>query len=138
MSDKPLKWFLQAVGGVSLFAFGAAVMPAHWITQISVFLGFDPFPDSPLTFYLARHLSLMYGFVGAVLLVVASDLTRYRPLIALAAAGTVLLGVLQLVIDWLAGLPSWWTWGESMSTVVGGLCLKWLDRNCGSVADKKR
>ena len=118
--------FLRLVGGVSLLAFAAAVMPEKWIVEISEFLGFDPFPYSPLTFYLARNLSLLYGFVGAALLVVSTDLKRYFPLIRYAAIGTIIFGVLQLIVDWQAGLPVWWTLGESLSTLFGGVLLFWI------------
>ncbi len=53
--------------------FLTAVMPARWIEETAEWLGFDPFPESPLTYYLARNLSLMYGFVGATLLVIVND-----------------------------------------------------------------
>ena len=118
--------FLRLIGGVSLFAFAAAVMPEKWIVEIAEALGFDPFPFSPLTFYLARNLSLLYGFVGAALLLVASDLPRYFPLVRYAALGTILFGVLQVIVDVQAGLPGWWTLGESLSTLVGGALLYWL------------
>jgi len=120
--------FLRLIGAAALFAFGAAVMPERWMVEIASELGIEPFPKAPLTFYLARHLSLLYGFVGAALLLIASDLPRYRPLVRWAARGTVLLGVLQAVCDSMAGMPNLWTWAESISTLLGG-CLLWiLDR----------
>lgn len=127
-SDRLLLLFLRLVGGVSLLAFGAAVMPAQWIVQAAEELGFDPFPDSPLTFYLARNLSLLYGFVGAALVILASDLKRYRPLIRWAAMGTMAFGLLQLIVDSMAGLPAWWTLGEALSTLFGGILLFAIDR----------
>ena len=126
--DRWLLLFLRLIGGTSLLAFLASVMPAAWIVSISEELGFDPFPNSPLTFYLARNLSLLYGFVGATLLVIASDLSRYRPLVRYTAIGTILFSGLQFVVDSISGLPSWWTWGESGSTLIGGVMLLWLQR----------
>ena len=128
--ERWLLLFLRLIGATSLFAFLASVMPAPWIISISEELGFDPFPDSPLTFYLARNLSLLYGFVGATLLVIASDLPRYRPLVRYAAIGTLLFSGFQLVVDSMSGLPWWWTLGESGSTLVGGLMLYWIQRPC--------
>ena len=127
-TDRLLLHFLRLVGGVSLLAFLAAIMPAKWMVQVAEELGFDPFPDSPLTFYLARNLSLLYGFVGLALIIIASDLDRYRPLVRYAALGTILFGVLQLIVDSMAAIPVWWTFGESFSTVVGGLLLYWIQR----------
>ena len=143
IADKPpgsnreqwLLIFLRLIGAIALLAFLASVMPAAWIISISEELGFTPFPDSPLTFYLARNLSLLYGFVGATLLIIASDLPRYRPLVRYTAIGTLLFSGLQLVVDSMSGLPWWWTWGESGSTLMGGLMLYWIQRPEDSVGN---
>jgi cell division protein FtsW (lipid II flippase) len=127
-ADRNVLLFLRVIGGVSLLAFLAAVMPTHWMIEAAEALGFEPFPDSPLTFYLARNLSLLYGFVGALLIIISLDLDRYRPLVWYAAVGTILFGVLQLVVDSMAELPAWWTLGESLSTFFGGVLLYWLQR----------
>jgi len=127
-TTRRLLLFLRGVGYVTLLAFAAAVMPEKWMVEASEFLGFEPFPDSPLTFYLARNLSLLYGFVGAALLIIAADLDRYRPLVGFAAKGTLLFGVLQLVVDGQSSMPIWWTLGESLSTFGGGCLLWWLDK----------
>ncbi len=124
----PLRLFLQLVGLVTLLAFPAAVLPEKWMIEIAKSLGIHPFPSAPLTFYLARHLSILYGFVGIGLLVLANDLVRYRPLVRYLAAGTIAFGVAQFVVDAMAGMPSWWSWGESLSTVAGGCFIAWLNR----------
>ncbi len=121
--DGYLKRLLQLVGAAALLAFAAAVMPSRWIVEASEWLGFDPFPDSPLTFYLARNLSLLYGFVGALLILVSLDLDRYRPLIWYIAVGTISFGILQAIVDIQSGLPWWWTAGESVSTFLGGVLI---------------
>ena len=121
-----LQRFLRVVGIFTLLAFAAAFMPAQWIVQTSEFFGFDPFPHSPLTFYLARHLSLLYGFVGVLFLLIAADLERFVGLIRPIAIMAILLGLAQAAIDWQSGLPWWWTAGESISTIMGGTILWWL------------
>lgn len=128
---RPDRWvtiFLKFIGSTALLAFIAAVMPEKWIVEIAEELGFDPFPHSPLTFYLARNLSLLYGFTGAALWLVALDLDRYRPLVFWIAIGTILFGVLQAIVDSLSGLPIWWTLSESLSTFFGGWALLFLER----------
>lgn len=127
-SDRWVLLFLKFVGSAALLAFGAAVMPEKWIVETAEALSFDPFPHSPLTFYLARNLSLLYGFTGVVLWLVALDLQRYRPLVYWIAIGTIGFGVLQAVVDTLSGMPSWWTLGESLTTFLGGWTLWLLDR----------
>ncbi len=109
-----------------MLAFAAAVMPEHWMIEASEFLGFDPFPFSPLTFYLARNLSLLYGFVGALLLFISRDLIRYRELIRMLAIGTIVFAILQLIVDAQASMPIWWSLGESLSTLMGGALFYWL------------
>lgn len=126
-SDRYIIWLLQIVGGITLLAFGAAVMPSHWIIEVAEELGFDPFPDSPLTFYLARNLSLVYGLLGALLIIVSLDLPRYGPLVWWIAIGTISFGVLQFIVDWMSGLPWWWTLGESSSTLAGGVLVYWVN-----------
>ncbi|MEE2936302.1 MAG: hypothetical protein VYA84_09940 [Planctomycetota bacterium] len=127
MNANQKDWYLirvlQAVGSISLLAFAAAVMPMQWIVETAQWLGFDPFPDSPLTFYLARNLSLLYGYVGALLLLVSWDLDRYRPLVWYIAVGTMSFGLLQVVVDSMSAMPTWWTFGESVSTFLGGVLL---------------
>ena len=119
--------YLKFIGYVSLLAFAAAVMPASWMIKTADALGV-PLADFPLSFYLARNLSLLYGFAGATLLVIASDMSRYGSLVWFVVRGTILLGVMQLVANSMSGLPLWWTLGESLSTVCGGLVMWWLDR----------
>ncbi|GAA5510107.1 hypothetical protein Rcae01_05613 [Novipirellula caenicola] len=128
----PLRWFLRFVGMVTLLAFPAAVMPEQWMIEIAEVLGIDSFPAAPLTFYLARHLSILYGFVGIGLLVLASDLVRYRPLVRYLATGTIAFGAAQFVVDAMAGMPLWWTLGESLSTMAGGVLMAWLNRRDGA------
>ncbi len=120
--------YLRFIGLVALLAFAAAVMPSKWIVEIGEELGFEPFPESPLLFYLARNLSALYGFVGIAMLLIASDISRYRPLIVPLAIGTFSFGVLQLMIDSLATMPKWWTIGEGVSTMIGGVIMLWLAR----------
>ncbi len=125
------RWLILLLRGVAVItwlAFLAAVMPEKWIVEISEELGFDPFPHSPLTFYLARNLSLLYGMVGAGLWLITFDFDRYQPLIKYFALGTIAFGALQLVVDFQASMPIWWTLGESVSTMLGGMLVGWLDR----------
>ena len=124
--DRWLLLYLRVVGGITLLAFAAAVMPESWMIAIAGWLEVDPFPRDPLTFYLARNLSVLYGFVGVGVLVLASNLDHYRDLVGLLAIGTMLFGVCQWIVNAQAGLPWWWTLGEGGSTVVGGALMRWL------------
>jgi hypothetical protein len=130
-ADNWLKWYLQFVGAVTLLAFAAAVMPESWMIHIAWWLGIDPFPRDPLTFYLARNLAVLYGFVGVGVLVLAANLDRYRDLVGLLAIGTMVFGVAQLIVNAQSGLPWWWTLGEGGSTIFGGVVMRWLYQQSG-------
>jgi len=119
---------LRVIGAVTMVAFAAAVMPQTWIIGFAQWLGFDPFPDAPLTHYLARNLSLIYGFVGALVWWIGSRLDQYRSLVSPLAWAVVAFGVGRAVVDTQAGMPLWWTAGESISSIVGGLTIVWFDR----------
>lgn len=134
LSPRWLTLILKVIGGVTMLAFAAAVMPQAWIVSIGERLGFAPFPDAPLTHYLARNLSLMYGFVGGLIWWIASDLARYRSLVSPLAVAVVLFGLSQAVVDTQAGMPIWWIAYESVSTILGGVMLLLLDRFTDQVA----
>jgi hypothetical protein len=127
LSPRWLTLFLKVVGAVTMTAFAAAVMPQAWIVNLATWLGFDPFPSAPLTFYLARNLSLMYGFIGMLVLWIAIHIDQYRSLVRPFGYATVLFGISQAIVDAQAAMPVWWTALESLSTIFGGIVIVWLD-----------
>jgi hypothetical protein len=121
-ADKVLVVLLW-VGGVSgLFALIAVFIPVSWMAAAHRCLGLGEMPTSPVVEYLARSLSAFYALLGALCLVVASDLERYRPLVRFLAAAVVLMGVVFTGVDWAAGLPWWWTAFEGLR----GACWAWM------------
>lgn len=125
-----LIWFLWVVGVVSQLAFVAAVMPESWIVKITDELRLEPFPETPVAFYLARHLSLIYGFIGIALIAASYQIKRYREAIGYLAIGVIAFGVLQGWIDFQSAMPFWWTVTESITSILGGMIMLWLHRNC--------
>lgn len=123
--QRRLSSVLWWVGIVTLTAFVAAVMPVSWMRWTSERLGLD-FGEQPLTNYLARHLSLLYGFVGCLMLWLSPRVDTCGWLIRRLAWCTVAFGLGQAWIDWQSGMPLWWTVGESVSTVAGGGLLLWM------------
>jgi hypothetical protein len=126
-TDRVLKLYLYFIGVAALFAFAAVIMPARWMIEISEQLGIEIGPV-PLTFYLARHLSLIYGLVGVAVLVVARRLPADRWLARLLAWLTLGLGVGHAILDLQSGMPSWWTVREAAFSVTGGIILLVLSR----------
>ena len=122
-----LTWLLYVMGGIMSVAFVAVVMPTSAMATIADWLGV-PLPRSPLTEYLTRSLSTMYGVLGVLHLYLARDVSRYLDLIVVFGWLTVLAGAIQTGIDPAAGMPLLWSWSEGPSTVVAGLAYIWLAR----------
>lgn len=104
-----------------LAAFGAMLLPESVMAAIHERLGLGIFPASPLVDYLTRSISGLYGIHGCLYLLVASDVVRYRPLIALFATVNVVFGAVMIAIDLHAGMPWFWTLAEGPSIVIVGL-----------------
>lgn len=128
LSLQNLRIILKLVAAVTLLAFAAAVMPGRWIAETARWLGFDPFPESPLTYYLARNLSLMYGFIGAAIWYVATKLDRCRDLVKPLALASIAFSLSQAAVNIQSGMPAWWVATEFVATFVGGIALVVLDR----------
>jgi len=116
--DRRLKWFLRLVGVADLLAVVAVFLPTEWLGWAHEAVGLGALPQGRIVGYLARSTSLLYGIHGAMLLVLASDVVRYRSLIrwygrVIAVAGALLIGV-----DIAESMPVWWTVFEG-ATVVG-------------------
>lgn len=136
LSLQNLRIILKWVAAVTLLAFAAAVMPGRWIVETARWLGFDPFPESPLTYYLARNLSLMYGFIGAAIWYVATKLDRYRDLVKPLALASIAFSLSQAAVNIQSGMPAWWVATEFVATFVGGIALVVLDRIAIDRADQ--
>ena len=128
LSLQNLRVILKLVAAVTLLAFAAAVMPGRWIVETARWLGFDPFPESPLTYYLARNLSLMYGFIGAAIWYIATKLERYRDLVKPLALASIAFSLSQAAVNIQSEMPTWWIATEFVATFTGGIALVVLDR----------
>ena len=125
-SDKALAFVLRCLGVGSLFALVAVVMPFSWMAATHRWLGLGEMPTGPVVEYLARSVSAFYALFGALFLVVASDLDRYRPVVRFLGVALAVVGLILLGVDVSAGMPWWWTASEGPGTVVIGAVLFWL------------
>src|SRR5215470_2941073 len=99
-SDKALVILLRYLLGIpGLFALVAVFMPLSWMDATHRWLGLGEMPTTPVVEYLARSLSAFYALFGAICLVVASDLERYRPVVRFLGVAFVLLGLVLLGVD---------------------------------------
>src|SRR5262249_22985274 len=72
--------------------------------------------------------SAFYAVYGALCLVVAADLGRYRPLVRFLGAAFALTSAVFLGVDLAEGMPWWWTASEGPGGVVFGALLFVLAR----------
>ena len=126
-----LAMLLGLEGVIEVLAFFPGVMPERWMAAVHTWLGLGPFPASPLLDYIIRSACLLYGLHGVLLLVLATDVRRFRPVIIYVAASYFLAAVAFVGIDLVNAMPWWWTVGEVGSVFwLGGvlLLLLWLSR----------
>lgn len=123
-AERWLVLILRAGGALTLSAFFAVFLPVDWMAATHRALGMGEFPASPLVDYLTRSVSVLYAFHGGLLLLLSTDVHRYRTLIVYIGASNLVIGLLLLGIDLHAGMPAWWTATEGPPVVVvGGLVL---------------
>ena len=84
--------------------------------------------DRPGGGVLARSLSAFYAIMGALCLVLTTDLERYRPLVRFLGAAFALMSLAILGVDLAAGMPWWWSASEGPGGVVFGALLIVLAR----------
>jgi hypothetical protein len=127
-ADKVLVFLLRFVGVGALFALVAVFMPVSWMAATHRWLGLGELPTATVVEDLARSLSAFYTLAGALCLVLAADLERYRPLVRLLGMAFALVSLVLLGVDLAAGMPWWWTASEGPGGVVFGAVLFVLAR----------
>jgi len=111
-NERILVWLLRLSGVVMLMALGAVVMPYAWMNIIHQQQGLGELPHIPIVGYLTRSISALYALHGALLVFVASDLSRYLPIVRFLALAGAAFGAMMLVIDWAVEMPLLWIIGE--------------------------
>jgi hypothetical protein len=127
-TDKLLIILLRFVGVFALFAVVAVFMPMSWMFATHRWLGLGEMPIAPVVEYLARSVSAFYALFGALCLVVAADLDRYRPLVRFLGLAFALMSLVLVGVDLAAGMPWWWSASEGPEGFVFGALLFWLAR----------
>lgn len=133
-APKTLLVILLRIGGCAMvLAFPMALLPTTTMASVNeaIGLGVYPSPAAPLLEYLTRSISLLYGFHGALLLVVATDVVRFAPIVRYLGVMNVLFGLGVLAIDLAAGMPAFWTWNEGPPVLATGLAILYLGSRVG-------
>jgi len=130
MADKPrlLAALLRLEATIEVLAFVAVVMPHAWMAATHRWLGMGELSTFPLLDYMIRSVSLLYGLHGVLLLLLATDVVRFRLLIIYTAASYLLAAVAFAAIDLRNSMPWWWSVSEVGSVFSLALVLFWLLR----------
>jgi hypothetical protein len=88
-----------------LLIFSITFMPESWVAAFHAWLGLGHLPDSVFLRYIARGAILCQGAIGAALWIMASDVTRYRPLVIVTAVALIVASPSFYVIDTVSGMP---------------------------------
>jgi hypothetical protein len=103
---------LRVAGLLALTALVFVFVPFGWMQDVARWLSLAEPVATPLNHYLTRSLSAMYAFHGALLVYLSLDVVRYAPLARFLAGMGLGFGVLLFGLDWLVGMPAFWTLGE--------------------------
>jgi len=127
-AEKILSWLMTIVGCGLMVAFFFMLIPAKLMMGIHAWLGLGDLPDAPITFYLARSTSLLYGIHGALMFVCGRNIRKYSDLMPVFGWLHVLIGAAMLGIDLAEGMPWWWTTFEGAPIAATGLLIVWLSK----------
>jgi hypothetical protein len=118
-----LVFLLRLAGTVTVTAFLAMFLPVEWMVSTHRWLGLGEFPRTPVVDYLARSAAALYGFHGALLLLISRDPIKHLTIVRFVACMNVLFGVMIIAIDLHAGMPLVWTLLEGPPIIALGLVL---------------
>ncbi len=123
-----LQWLLVLSGLFLMVAFLAVLLPVSWMSIGHRWLGLGDFPDQPITVYLARSTSLMYGVHGVLMLYIGLTLDNHWRLVKVLGYLHVLIGISMLIIDLTAPMPWYWTLVEGGPVAGLGVLILFLAR----------
>lgn len=122
------KVILWIAGGFEILAFIAVVMPRSWMEAGHAWLGMGRMAESALLMFMIRQASYTYGMHGLTLLVLSTDLKRFRPLLILNGIAFTVAAVVFALIDYSEGMPWFWTVGDALGCGFFGVALLWFNR----------
>ena len=126
-SERLQAWLLRVAGATEVLAFVSVVMPRSWMEASHSWMGLGALPEGPITMFMIRQASYVYGMHGVSLWVLAADVRRFRPLVLLNAVSFLLAAPVFFLIDYTSGMPLWWTAADTLGCASFGAALLWLD-----------
>jgi hypothetical protein len=136
-AEKILSWLMMIVGCGLMVAFFFMLIPAKWMLNIHAWLGLGDMPNGPITFYLARSTSLLYGVHGVLMFVCGRNVRKYADLVPLFGWLHVAIGATMIGVDLTAGMPWWWTTFEGAPIAATGLLMVGLSKKSKTVVESE-
>jgi hypothetical protein len=133
--ERALRFFVAAIALAEFGAIAGVFMPVSLMAAVHAWLGLGTMPDGALVPYLARSLSAFYVVHGGVMMVCATDVRRYAPMIAYLAWAGIAFAVMVTVLDTMTGFPWYWTLIEGPGLIVLSVIMLVLLRRIGSAPD---
>lgn len=127
-----LKIVLRFSGIATVIGFGAMLLPVDWMAAAHEAIGLGEFPRAPVVDYLARSIAGLYGFHGVLVLLIARDPVRFRPIVTYVATLNIVFGLMLIAIDLYAGMPWFWTLAEGPMIIAVGAAVTVLNRPLAS------
>lgn len=122
---KAQRLILRICAIVALLALPAVVVPRMMAEKVSWAMGFGQPPMTPLMLYMMAGGAAVYVGQAVLMWVMASDVTRYQPLIRIVAWVFLVCAPLFWWIDSQAGIPRWWRAMDSVGSLLAGTALAW-------------
>ena len=132
-AKKILSWLMMIVGCGLMIAFLFVLMPGSQMDAIHQWLGLGELPDVPITSYLTRSTSMLYGIHGVLMFVCGKNIRKYADLMPVFGWLHVGIGVALIGIDLTSGMPRWWTAFEGAPIALTGLLVVWLSKKAFKV-----
>ena len=125
-SQKILKVLLLLTGGILITAFVAVVFPTKMMAAGHEWLGLGEFPNTPITVYLARSTSLLYGVHGVLMVYTGLTMQHHWRFAWYFSALHVVIGITMFATDISAGMPLYWILGEGPPVAMLGAFMMFL------------
>jgi hypothetical protein len=131
-ADRLLTWLIRANAAVLLLAAGPVFFPTALMAQLHADLGLGTFPANPLTEYLTRSAAACYAMHGGMVLLLSTDVRRYRPMIPWVYRIHLAFAAAVFGIDLFAGMPVWWTVAEGGTIAVVAVVILGVNRRAAA------
>jgi len=97
-AEKLLVLILRVAGVVCALAVVPMLMPITWVQTAHAAIALGELPDEPIVEYLVRSISAMCGLYGGLLLLLASNVHRYRRVITYQAVAILIAPTCGMIL----------------------------------------